>query len=101
MNTINYCRYLKVALILSTGSLQIMTHADQQEKKPRYKLIDLSTFGGARSAVGFGSRYLSNRGTLVGAADTPAPDPNFDAVANYFGFLAANSFIEHAFKIQH
>jgi len=89
---------LQLWLVVLSVTLPVMAQAAQHA---RYKLIDLGTFGGGRSAVGFGSRFLSNRGTLVGAADTPVPDPNFETVANYFGFLVANPFIEHAFKVQH
>jgi probable HAF family extracellular repeat protein len=92
-----------LTVIVGALCLPLVTYSGQSEKNqpPRYKLIDLGTFGGARSAVGFGSRYLSNRGVVVGAADTSMPDPNFDAVANYFGFIVANPFVEHAFMVQH
>jgi hypothetical protein len=40
----------------------------------RYKLIDLSTFGGPQNYLYVPDNYnrvLSNRGTVVGSADTP------------------------------
>ena len=99
MNPKPHLNHLNLALIVGSLALPLITQAAQQPKKehPRYKLLDLGTFGGGRSTV----ISLSSRGTLVGAADTAVPDPNFDAVANYFGFLVANPFIEHAFKVQH
>ena len=98
MNTNCHQQKLRLWLLVFSVALPAITQAASPS---RYKLIDLGTFGGNRSTVGFGSRFLSNRGTLVGVADTSAPDPNFDAVANAFSFLVANPFIEHAFKVEH
>jgi probable HAF family extracellular repeat protein len=45
-------------------------------QQPRYKLIDLGTFGGPNAGVnGPGTRDLSNRGIYAGEADTSIPDP--------------------------
>ena len=59
----------------------------------RYKLIDIGTFGGPSSTVpGPGVVIVSNRGAIVGAADTPtsdSPDCFFD-----------DCFIQHGFTWQ-
>ena len=48
----------------------------QNTKQPRYKLIDLGTFGGPNSFVnGPGTQDLSIMGTYVGEAETDIPDP--------------------------
>src|SRR6266853_5058476 len=98
MKTKHNLNHFNLALVVSVLVLPLIAQAGQAStKEPRYKLIDLGTFGGARSFP----LTLSNRGTLVGAADTSVPDPNFDAVANSYSFLVANPFIEQAFKVQH
>jgi probable HAF family extracellular repeat protein len=46
-------------------------------KHPHYKLVDLGTFGGPQSQF-FSApvvESVNNRGTVVGGADTPVPDP--------------------------
>src|ERR1035437_7438901 len=55
--------------------------APQEQKKqhPRYKLIDLGTFGGPNSTLADGNppldRIINNRGTIAGTADTAIVDP--------------------------
>jgi probable HAF family extracellular repeat protein len=52
-------------------------------QQPRYKLVDLGTFGGSQSYVNFGSGLffgqhiaaVNRKGAVVGFADTSAPDP--------------------------
>ena len=70
MNTNCHQQKLRLWLLVFSVALPAITQAASPS---RYKLIDLGTFGGNRSTVGFGSRFLSNRGTLVGVADTSAP----------------------------
>ncbi len=51
---------------------------DGDAKHHHYKLIDLGTFGGPNSGASGGvpqERLLSQRGTVVGTADTRNPDP--------------------------
>ena len=52
---------------------------ERKDESPRYKLIDLGTFGGPASyysEAGLGSRVLNNRGDVAGYADTSIPDPS-------------------------
>jgi probable HAF family extracellular repeat protein len=53
---------------------------------PRYRLIDLGTFGGPNSAETVEFPYVSNRGTVVGFADTAVPSDGEEG------------FIFHAFR---
>src|SRR5215468_12261326 len=73
---------LLVALVLSVPAVG---------QQPRYRLIDLGTFGGPASyfANGFDG-ILNNHGTAVGFSNTSTPDP--------LCFAAANCFATHAFR---
>jgi probable HAF family extracellular repeat protein len=68
--------------------------AQQILPEPRYKLIDIGTFGGPHSAVG-GSQtiVLNNRRMLVGGADTSTDDP-FAPLCFDFDYC----FVEHTFR---
>jgi probable HAF family extracellular repeat protein len=63
-----------------------------------YQLIDLGTFGGPQSYVTINniqvSRILNSRGTAVGSADTPTPDPFPNFCFNF------DCFVSHAFQSQ-
>lgn len=62
---------------------------------PRYKLVDLGTFGGPASYFSNGlDGILNDRGTAVGFANTPDPDP-FNPFC-----VAPNCFATHAFRVQ-
>jgi probable HAF family extracellular repeat protein len=63
----------------------------QKVEHHRYKLIDLGTFGGPNSTVGFFEEVVNERGTVTGGADTPTPDASCSA----FNF---DCFVSHAFK---
>lgn len=54
---------------------------------PRYRLIDLGTFGGPNSAETVEFPFINNKGIVVGFADTTVPDP-----------FNPGSFIPHAFR---
>jgi uncharacterized membrane protein len=59
----------------------------------RYKLIDLGTFGGPNSFLPGQfppAQDVNNRGTVIGAADTPVADPH----------CFIDCFVFHAFKWQ-
>jgi probable HAF family extracellular repeat protein len=71
-------------------------------KHHHYKLIDVGTFGGPSAYLcndpsngGGACRVLDNRGTVVGAADTSIPDPNYPNSC-----LLCGPFIFHAFRWQ-
>ena len=57
-----------------------------------YKLIDVGTLGGPNSFVHGTTQSVTNHGTLVGAADTPTPDPKPPCL------ICVSSFITHAFQ---
>jgi probable HAF family extracellular repeat protein len=67
-------------------------------QQPRYKLIDIGTFGGPQSYVNSenegnnSAAFLSNRGTLAGWADTSAADPFPNFCFN------EDCFVSHAFQ---
>src|SRR5579862_6422917 len=67
----------------------------QNEKPPRYVLVDIETFGGPTSFISDGnpplSQVLNSRGTLVGLASTSVGDPH----APYCLF---DCFVDHAFQ---
>lgn len=72
-----------------------LTAQEHNEKHVHYKLIDLGTFGGPASYISNGfDGILNNRGTAVGWANTPTPDP-------YPAFcVAPNCFVVHSFQSQ-
>jgi len=91
MNTKGHFSYLNMALMVSALiTLPLTMRAGQH---PRYKLIDLGTFGGPGSGVEGTSKILNNQGTLVGGADTSSPDP---FSPNCFW----DCFVGHAFQWQ-
>src|SRR2546425_145293 len=86
-------RALKLIVAMTFLAVQttpIRLSAQQTGGSPRYKLIDLGTFGGPNSAEDPEFPFINNRGMVVGFADTATPDPT-----NPGGFLP------HAFRWQH
>jgi probable HAF family extracellular repeat protein len=87
------------ALALPLG-LRLTAH----EQQPRYKLIDLGTFGGPQSYLVVNnvqaSMVLNNQGTVAGWADTSTPDPfpnfclNFDCFVSHV-FQSRNGVLTH------
>src|SRR5262245_20491232 len=68
------------SLVVGSLALPLITEAGQQQKKehPRYKLIDLGTFGGPAYYLGFSGippLLLNEQGTVIGGMDTTIPDP--------------------------
>jgi len=65
------------------------------DRTPRYRLIDLGTFGGPGSFLNNGlDGILNDRGAAVGWANTAESDPNNPACFN------PNCFVSHAFKVK-
>lgn len=71
-------------LVLQLSSLAQL--AAQTDKTPRYRLVDLGTFGGPMSFFA----ELNNRGMAVGGANTPTTDP--------LCFFSLNCFTTHAYR---
>src|SRR5882724_3701855 len=83
-------RCASVAVLLAATAIPALVVAQQA---PRYRLIDLGTFGGPASY--FQNRLdgiLNNHGTGVGTSNTTEQDP--------FCFWAPNCFATHAFQAQ-
>jgi probable HAF family extracellular repeat protein len=74
-----------VTLFVALAPLQLAAQGQPQGKlQPRYKLVDLGTFGGPNSGVPTafdelngtaGAQAISNQGTVAGTADTATADP--------------------------
>jgi probable HAF family extracellular repeat protein len=60
------------------------------QKQPRYRLVDLGTFGGPNSSD-FASPIMNNVGGITGAADTADSDPNAPNCYN------RDCFVTHAY----
>jgi probable HAF family extracellular repeat protein len=70
-----------------------------QANKPKhhhYKLVDIG-LGGPQSAVFEFAHTLTNRGAVVGIAETSTPDPNYPNFTPFVGFGNPDPFIQHAF----
>ena len=96
MNTKHHVNHLKLALIVGSLALPLITQAEQPptNKHPRYKLIDLGTLGGPEyysDFSGFPPRLLNEQGTVVGGMDTAVPDP---------ACINPDCFVSHAFEWQ-
>ena len=86
--------------------LALPIHIEAQSKAsegpkqhPRYKLIDLGTFGGPHSETADGggitsASALNDQGTFIGWADTPTADPYPDVC------FIDDCFVTHAFRTQ-
>ncbi len=85
-----------IGVISLLAVLTIGTEMSAQQ--PRYKLIDMGTFGGPQSYLNNGNdgqnsaTVLNSRGTLAGWADTPTPDP-FPSFC-----FDDDCFVSHAFQ---
>ena len=93
--------------LLAALSIPVSLAAQEQQPEKhqlRYKLIDLGTFGGPTGYLcndptggGGACGVLTNRGTVVSAADTSVPNPNYP---NGNGFFPIDPFVFHAFQWQ-
>ena len=91
MNRRHHLSQFGLPLIISALALPLTTHAGQH---PRYKLVDLGTFGGPSSSFTQLAKIINNQGAVVGGADTANPDPFTP------NCLAPSCFVQHAFKWQ-
>lgn len=73
--------------------IRLAAQEQQEQKAPRYTLIDLGTFGGPNAfQVGTG-RSVNSQGAAIGGADLPIPDP-------YAPNCLQLCFVNHAFVWQ-
>ena len=84
---------LVALLTLHTGTFQIAAQDNltATPKQPRYRLVDLGTFGGPNSSVGGQSVVVSKTHKVAGGADTSIRDPYAPECFN------RRCFVEHAF----
>lgn len=79
---INHRIVATIATITFLALLAIPVQPAAQElsatpkKQPRYRLLDLGTFGGPNSSE-FASPVINKKGAITGASDTADSDPNF------------------------
>ena len=97
MNQLCFVRFNVLALalmgVLLPHALGGRDDLTAKTKQPRYRLVDLVTFGGTASYFQNGfDGILNDRGTAVGYSSTDQPDP-------FNPFCAApNCFATHAFR---
>lgn len=91
---------LTAMTLFAASAIPVRLAAQERQdnrQQPRYKLIDLGTFGGPTSyssASGSGNQVLNNAGVLTGFADTATPDPY---APNCFN---PDCFVSHTFRWQ-
>jgi probable HAF family extracellular repeat protein len=93
---------LLAALSVSVQTAAQNNHHNHRPTHHHYQLIDVGTFGGPSAFIcndptndGGPCPVLNNRGTVVGAAETSIPDPNYPNSC-----LFCDPFISHAFRWQ-
>src|SRR6266699_2871812 len=91
MNTKQHLIQFGLPLIISALTLPLRTHAGEH---PRYKLVDLGTFGGPSSSFTQLAKIINSQGAVVGGADTANPDPFAP------NCVSPSCFVQHAFKWQ-
>lgn len=64
-----------VLLLVALSTMCLSQTTLTQNAHPRYKLVDLGTFGGPHSAVGGQSVVVSNSRQVTGGADTATSRP--------------------------
>jgi probable HAF family extracellular repeat protein len=90
----NVCISLLIGFVLAAIPVQLAAQDNAgnntRHRHHRYKLIDMGTFGGPNSFLVYPPPgiVLNNRGSVVGIADTPEPDPFcpncfFDGLVTY------------------
>jgi probable HAF family extracellular repeat protein len=95
------CMWMSMASIAAaltmTIQLPAQDSASNNNRQPRYRLIDLGTFGGGGSFIPSGPpllRVLNNQGAVIGLADTTIPDP-YSPIC-----LSSECLVMHGFKWQ-
>src|SRR5437016_2223112 len=91
MNRKHHVNRLELALIVGSLALPLIAQAGQH---PRYKLVDLGTFGGPSSSFTQLAKIINSQGAVVGGADKANPDPFAP------NCIAPSCFVQHAFKWQ-
>jgi probable HAF family extracellular repeat protein len=86
-----------LAILMALVSLLATPRLLAQSHKP-YKLYDLGTFGGPSSGVGFQVVSVTERGKVVGGAETSTANPD---QANPNPIFGPSDFVVHAFEWQH
>jgi probable HAF family extracellular repeat protein len=88
-----------IAMTLFTAAIPVQLAAQVQSDNPqhervhhRYRFVDLGTLGGPAAYFIEFEKVLTNRGTLIGGADTPVTDPY-----NPNCFNPGDCFVSHAF----
>ena len=74
------------ALLAGTvmSSACLLSQENDRRHQPRYKLIDLGTFGGPNSSLPGSNESLNPSGVVTGCADTSVLDPDFAIQNPYF-----------------
>jgi len=83
MNCLRIVPLLLVNLIALSANLTAQESAARQH--PRYKLVDLGTFGGPNSSFPGSIESLNPSGVVTGIADTSYLDPDFAIQHPFFG----------------
>jgi probable HAF family extracellular repeat protein len=81
--------------------LAAQKHEEEKKQNHRYRLVDISTFGGPESFINGsvnGGPDISKRGTVVGGAATSIPSPPTSVECG--GLDGTVPFVFHAFKWQ-
>lgn len=110
MKSARVTRITAIALFAALANPLWLAAQDQQNhhhKHHHYQLIDMGTFGGPQSWVWAWDEFpdsMSNRGGVMGGADTSAANPNYPNFNPFMGLpnvgypLSSDPFIQHAFK---
>src|SRR4051794_15584030 len=86
------CLFAPLIGILTMFSTYLVAQNDARAHHPRYRLIEIGTFGGPNSVYNVFSRIASND-AVVGAANTVEPDPNPSAC-----FDGDTCLVQHAWE---
>jgi hypothetical protein len=71
-------------LLVALSTMCLSQTALTQNARPRYKLVDLGTFGGPNSSLPGSIESLNPSDAVTGCADTSFLDPDFAIQNSYF-----------------